>query len=107
MRRFLVPQAVLDESIADARGTGGCSSSGRGATKQARIEDMGKVVVLPKLSVDAKELLRLKALLKKAARDWIAAGKGEKGSGQSWDVETEQRMAEALRQLACYMVTQP
>ncbi|GBF90669.1 hypothetical protein Rsub_03241 [Raphidocelis subcapitata] len=114
MERFLVPRAALvQEGAGSGSGSGlaACSSSGRnggapaGPQRQARIEQLSKVVVLPKprLCVDKEELLRLKAILRGGADRGTTGGADRTANGDAR--EQERRLVEALRQLSCYVIT--
>jgi len=102
MRRFLVPKAVLEESRA------GSNAPRPKQGTQRRIEDLAKVVVLPKghMSADTTELLRLKNLLRRhQQRHAERTNSGDPSSQTPLPQDSEQRMTKALRQLSCYVLS--
>jgi hypothetical protein len=143
MRRFLVPREILEDRGGGSGASGGaCSTSGRAsAPRQARINDLRKVVVLPRsqMAADTAELLRLKALLQHAtqrqqrrepdgtlessgagavggagaggaaggsiSRSRSSSSGSDDGGETNEAAEDERRMAEALRQLSCYVLS--
>jgi hypothetical protein len=127
MRRFLVPREVLEDRGGDG---GGGRGSAAPPKKQARIEDLRKVVTLPRsqMAADTAELLRLKRLLsaflpsnagprqeqqqeqpragqKRGAADGGGGACSASGSGSGGGAQAGAEAAEALRQLSCYVLS--
>lgn len=125
MRRFLVPQAVLDASREDSGGGSGAPPRKR----QACISELSKVVVLPKSNMCAEQadLLELKQVLQDASRTAAAgsggasigsSGRGGSSEGASSSgrgagsqaaeaaaAAAEAALVTALRQLSCFVLT--